>query len=233
MSSTYINGENIIFTSRSSNNVITLRPENGKTLAIENVSVAAAGNNREIQFNDLGSFGSSTNLKYSTLGVLSTPSIDYGVHYGSDFHYFNNSAAQAIPNDTTTLIAGSHWTTGADFVGALVPSGITRNSGTFTIVRDGVFSINATVVFIANATGIRRLILTRDSLVDTIRYAESSTNACTSGTTALNLSATVRAVAGSVFKLFVYQNSTADLDVEGAINSGITRFFSINRIADL
>jgi hypothetical protein len=64
MSSTYVYGENVIFTSRSANPVITLRPENGKTLSIENVGIGLVVDKTTTQLG-LYELNSPTNIFYN------------------------------------------------------------------------------------------------------------------------------------------------------------------------
>ena len=251
--SKYYDGTTHVFYSEVGNTTrITAKP--GQTLIVDG-TLPAIGNDNEIIYNNEGALVSSANLIFdanrlttvtetitsdeqSTSGGVGALRVSAGglyVHksifsngsviganiYGNSFS--KTSSIQSIPNATETLLDSGYWTSGTISGGVYDTTKMTYSNGLYTIGLTGNYLVSYNVGFSANAVGIRRSYIG----IAGQKYAHSSTNALTSGGTALTGSYVLKCSAGEQVGIYVYQDSGGSLVMEG---TAIRGFFSVLRL---
>lgn len=135
-----------------------------------------------------------------------------------------NGTAYDLPNSAYTVLAGTYLTTTKQL-------DATTSSGTITIVTPGVYLIEASASFSANATGARQLVVNKNSTTVTtnpLMYAGVPGSSVTNGTVA----ATKRVVlvANDVLRLHLYQNSGGVLTMPTASDQAVGTFFNVSYV---
>ena len=135
-----------------------------------------------------------------------------------------NATAYDLPNAAYTQLAGTYLATTKQL-------DATTTGGAITIVTPGVYLIEASASFTANATGARQLVVNRNSTTVTtnpLLYAGVPGSSATNGTVA----ATKRVVlaAGDVLRLHLYQNSGGVLAMPTASDQAVGTFFNVSYV---
>lgn len=136
------------------------------------------------------------------------------------------SSAQAIGNSANTFIQFNAETedTGAAVDGTAMHDNVTNNSRV-TVQRDGLYLINAQVVFDANSTGVRTISILQNA-TNTLFFADA--NAASAGESCLSGTVVRRLTLADYVGVRVNQNSGGSLNAAADGDGGT--FLSVTRI---
>lgn len=137
------------------------------------------------------------------------PVAPYGPAYGS----MRQNAAQSLGNGADVAI---DWTTRTDELA----DGVTAGNTGLTITVPGIYLVTATVVFTANATGVRYVQLRRNG---TVELEGNATAAFATTNARCQVSGPVVCAIGDVLSATAFQSSGGALNTVVAAGAGVLR----------
>ncbi len=163
---------------------------------------------------------------FSTAGVMTAGTVPLA-RLSIKRALVHKTTSQSLNNDSTTVLTfdgedydtDSFHDTSTNTDRLTVPAGV-------SVVR-----VSARVIFASNATGYRKVNITKNLALDFSGQSEVSLPAVSGATTVLQfISPPIDVSAGDYFKLQAYQNSGGALNVEGSANNALRSWFCIEVI---
>lgn len=200
-----------LFVNSSSITYNSINPANITTTTL-NVNTSLTGT--LLTITNLNTTNITSGVLLLTSNIIKYKSLPYGLVTGI--------TGQSIPNATDTAL-GTYWNS------TVTSANMSFASGVFTISTAGKYLVTVQAIFIAHATGIRSIYISKNNVtIATVVYGYVTMPAVTVAgfRTGFATSAILDLAATNTVRIYVYQNSGGALSMD----TNVTGWFSITAL---